>query len=154
MGQALVIQFSKLTHTVRSGETLSAIASQYGISSAVARNNPVVGGGSIIYPGQTLVIAFQGEKLGSLTVNGYAYPFIGRRELQALLPYLTYLTPFTYGITAQGGLISPDDSILTAMAHQSGTAPCSISLPSQRTAASPTGWPAWYSIIWMCSARS
>ena len=124
VGQALVIQFSKLTHTVRSGETLSAIASQYGISlRQLLRNNPVVGGGSIIYPGQTLVIAFQGEKLGSLTVNGYAYPFIGRRELQALLPYLTYLTPFTYGITAQGGLISPDDSILTAMAHQSGTAP-------------------------------
>lgn len=123
-GQALVVQFPSLTHTVRPGETLSAIALRYGLSlRQLLRNNPVVGGGSLIYPGQTLVISFQGEKLGALTVNGYAYPFIEQGELQALLPYLTYLTPFTYGITPQGGLISPDDSPLTIMAHQGGTAP-------------------------------
>ena len=124
VGQALVVQFPRLTHTVRPGETLFSIAAQYGISlRQLLRNNPVLGGGSLIYPGQTLVIAFQGEKLGALTVNGYAYPFIGQSELQALLPYLTYLTPFTYGITPQGELIPPDDSQLISMALQSGTAP-------------------------------
>ena len=80
VGQALVVQFPRLAHTVRPGETTSAIAAQYGISlRQLLRNNPVLGGGSLIYPGQTLVIAFQGEKLGALTVNGYAYPFIGQR---------------------------------------------------------------------------
>ena len=124
VGQALVVQFPRLAHTVRPGETTSAIAAQYGISlRQLLRNNPVLGGGSLIYPGQTLVIAFQGEKLGALTVNGYAYPFIGQREIQALLPYLTYLTPFTYGITSQGKLIPPDDSTLISTALQSGTAP-------------------------------
>ena len=124
VGQALVVQFPRLTHPVRPGETLSAIADRYGISlRQLLRNNPVVGGGSLIYPGQTLVIAFQGEKLGALTVNGYAYPFIGQSELQSLLTYLTYLTPFTYGITPQGGLIPPDDSQLTAAALQGGAAP-------------------------------
>ena len=49
--------------------------------------------------------------------------FIGQREIQALLPYLTYLTPFTYGITSQGKLIPPDDSTLISTALQSGTAP-------------------------------
>lgn len=124
VGQALVVQFPRLTHTVRPGETLFAIADRYGISlRQLLRNNPVVGGGSLIYPGQTLVIAFQGEKLGALTVNGYAYPFIVQDDLQSLLPYLTYLTPFTYGITPQGELIPPDDSVLTATALQRGTAP-------------------------------
>ena len=124
VGQALVVQFPRLAHTVRPGEPTSAIAAQYGISlRQLLRNNPVLGGGSLIYPGQTLVIAFQGEKLGALTVNGYAYPFIGQREIQALLPYLTYLTPFTYGITSQGKLIPPDDSTLISTALQSGTAP-------------------------------
>ena len=124
VGQALVVQFPRLAHTVRPGETTSAIAAQYGISlRQLLRNNPVLGGNTLIYPGQTLVIAFQGEKLGALTVNGYAYPFIGQREIQALLPYLTYLTPFTYGITSQGELIPPDDSTLISTALQSGTAP-------------------------------
>ena len=124
VGQALVVQFPRLAHTVRPGETTSAIAAQYGISlRQLLRNNPVLGGGSLIYPGQTLVIAFQGEKLGALTVNGYAYPFIGQREIQALLPYLTYLTPFTYGITSQGKLIPPDDSTLVSTALQSGIPP-------------------------------
>ena len=124
VGQALVVQFPRLAHTVRPGETTSAIAAQYGISlRQLLRNNPVLGGNTLIYPGQTLVIAFQGEKLGALTVNGYAYPFIGQREIQALLPYLTYLTPFTYGITSQGKLIPPDDSTLISTALQSGTAP-------------------------------
>ena len=124
VGQALVVQFPRLAHTVRPGETTSAIAAQYGISlRQLLRNNPVLDGNTLIYPGQTLVIAFQGEKLGALTVNGYAYPFIGQREIQALLPYLTYLTPFTYGITSQGKLIPPDDSTLISTALQSGTAP-------------------------------
>ena len=124
VGQALVVQFPRLAHTVRPGETTSAIAAQYGISlRQLLRNNPVLGGNTLIYPGQTLVIAFQGEKLGALTVNGYAYPYIGQREIQALLPYLTYLTPFTYCITSQGKLIPPDDSTLISTALQSGTAP-------------------------------
>ena len=94
VGQALVVQFPRLAHTVRPGETTSAIAAQYGISlRQLLRNNPVLGG------------------------------FIGQREIQALLPYLTYLTPFTYGITSQGKLIPPDDSTLISTALQSGTAP-------------------------------
>ena len=32
VGQALVVQFPSLTHTVRPGETLSAIALRYGLS--------------------------------------------------------------------------------------------------------------------------
>ena len=58
VGQALVVQFPRLAHTVRPGETTSAIAAQYGISlRQLLRNNPVLGGGSLIYPCQTLVIA-------------------------------------------------------------------------------------------------
>lgn len=37
--------------------------------------------------------------LGTLGVNAYAYPYIGGELLDSVLPYLTYLTPFTYGIT-------------------------------------------------------
>ena len=40
--------------------------------------------------------------LGTLGVNAYAYPYIGGELLDSVLPYLTYLTPFTYGITPAG----------------------------------------------------
>ena len=57
VGQALVVQFPRLAHTVRPGETTSAIAAQYGISlRQLLRNNPVLGGNTLIYPGQTLII--------------------------------------------------------------------------------------------------
>ena len=42
--------------------------------------------------------------LGTLGVNAYAYPYIGGELLDSVLPYLTYLTPFTYGITPAGAL--------------------------------------------------
>ena len=87
------------------------------------RNNPVLGGGEAVYPGQTLVISYRQEKEGTLSVNGYAYPFIDKALLRATLPYLTYMTPFTYGITEDGGLVDLDDAELIAMAQEGGVAP-------------------------------
>ncbi len=124
VGQALVVQFPRITHTVRAGETLSGIARQHGLTlRQLYRNNPILGGSSVLYPGQTLVIAYEGEKEGALSVNGYAYPYIGRALLQATVPYLTYLTPFTYGIKPSGALVELDDAALIAAAQAGGAAP-------------------------------
>ncbi len=56
--------------------------------------------------------------LGTLGVNAYAYPYIGGELLDSVLPYLTYLTPFTYGITPAGVLAPLDDArLLERAAH-------------------------------------
>lgn len=124
VGQALVIQYPDLVHTVQDGDTLTGLARRYGISvRQLYRNNPILGGEPILYPGQTIVISFQGEKEGVLSVNGYAYPYIDKDLLRSTVPYLTYLTPFTYGITPQGGLVDLDDRVLIAMAQDGGAAP-------------------------------
>ena len=124
VGQTLVVRFPRQTHTVRSGETLGQIARQYGISvRQLQRNNPVLEGGMLIYPGQTLVIRYQDTPQDTIRVNGYAYPFIDRPLLRSTLPYLTYLTPFTYGITPQGGLLDLDDQWLISAAGRGGAAP-------------------------------
>ncbi len=124
VGQALVIQFPTQTHTVEPGDTVTGIARRYGLSTRqLYRNNPILGGESLLYPGQTLVIAYEGEKQGVLSVNGYAYPFIDKDLLRSTVPYLTYLTPFTYGITPTGGLVDLDDQVLIAMALDGGAAP-------------------------------
>ena len=124
VGQALVVQFPQQVHTVQPGESLSSIARQYGMSlRQLYRNNPILGGGPVLYPGQTLVISYEGVTEGVLSVNGYAYPFIDKDLLQSTVPYLTFLTPFTYGFTPDGTLVDLDDGVLIAMAKAGGAAP-------------------------------
>lgn len=124
VGQTIVVRFPQQIHTVREGQTLSGIAAQYGLTVRQLRqNNPILSDGDRIYPGQTLVIAYRQKKAGTLSVNGYAYPFIDRALLRAALPSLTDLTPFTYGITEEGGLVEPDDAELIAAALENGVSP-------------------------------
>lgn len=124
VGQTLVIRIPEQVHTVQQGQTLSAIARRYGLSTRqLQQNNPVLGGRSTVYPGQTLVISYRDPPENTISVNGYAYPFIDKSLLLATLPYLTYLTPFTYGITEEGNLVDLDDTELIFMANSAGTAP-------------------------------
>ena len=124
VGQTLVIQYPEQTYTVRPGDTVSSIAAAGGISvRQLYRNNPILHGTDRIVPGQTLVLRYRQEREGTLTVNGYAYPFIDPALLQSAVPYLTYLTPFTYGFTPDGTLVELDDEALLAAARQGGAAP-------------------------------
>ena len=124
VGQTLVVQTVSTFHTVQPGETLSGVARRYGLPlRALYRNNPWLQGSPAVRAGQTLVIEYAGEKLGSTYTNGYAYPFIQRQLLSATLPYMSYLTPFTYGINADGGLLPLADEALLGEARRLGTAP-------------------------------
>ena len=105
VGQTLVVRFPRQVHAVRPGETLTSIAASYGTTV------------------RALVISYFDEKLGAAAFNGYAYPFIEPGLLAQQLPYLTYLTPFTYGITASGDLLPLEDDALLAAARQRGTRP-------------------------------
>ena len=87
VGQTLVIQSIRTFHIVQPGQTLSAVAAQYGVPlRALYRNNIWLGGSPAVQPGQMLVIAYEGSKLGSIFTNGYAYPFIQQQLLSATLP--------------------------------------------------------------------
>lgn len=124
VGQTIVVRYPSAVYTVQPGDTLDAVARETGIPVRVLlQNNPNLRGESVIYPGQTLVLRYRGEKQGTLSVNGYAYPFIDKGLLQRTLPYLTNLTPFTYGITPAGGLVDLDDQGLIAAAKSQGVAP-------------------------------
>lgn len=124
VGQTLVIRFPRQVHAVQPGETLTSIAANYGTTvRTLWRNNWALGGQSNLAVGQTLVISYFDEKLGSAASNGYAYPFIGAALLDEQLPYLTYLTPFTYGITASGDLLPLEDDTLLSAARAHGSRP-------------------------------
>ena len=124
VGQTLVVRFPRQIHAVRPGETLSSIAAAYGVTvRQLWRNNWSLGGMERLVPGQTLVISYFEEKLGAASFNGYAYPYIDDALLASQLPYLTYMAPFTYGITASGGLLPLEDDALLASARRRGTRP-------------------------------
>lgn len=125
VGQTLVIQYPQQTHAVQPGESIFSIATRYGQTvRQVKRNNPALHGSNAVFPGQTLIITYRLDApKTAASSNGYAYTFINRALLQSTLPYLTNLTPFTYGITRTGGLLELDDRELIAMAKTGGTAP-------------------------------
>lgn len=123
VGQTLVVRHPRELHTVASGESVYSIALRYGLSvRTLYQNNPALGGRSALYPGQTLVIAYDDTPTRTLAVNAYSYPFIRGGLLDAALPYLTYLTPFTYGINADGTLLPLADEWLLTAAGQYRTA--------------------------------
>ena len=124
VGQTLVIRHVDTFHTVQPGQTLAGIAGLYGVPlRQLYRNNFDLGGQPAIQPGQRLGIAYRDPPGQSIHTNGYAYPFVSRELLSAQLPYMSFLTPFTYGIDASGGLLPLDDGPLLEEARRLGTAP-------------------------------
>ena len=123
-GQTLVILFPETVHTVNPGDTIAGISELYGVSeNQIYRNNINLGGRDALYIGQSVVISYTDAPQDIMSVNGYAYPFIDIDLLRQTLPYNTYLTPFTYGITADGELMMLDDERLLRTAGEYQTAP-------------------------------
>lgn len=121
-GQALVVRFPESTYIVRQGDSLLSVSEQTGLSlRQLYRNNPALDGRPNIYPGQTLVLKYRGTPGPPLTVNAYAYPFINRDLLQRTLPFLTYLSPFTYGFNKDGSLVEPEDGWMLTAAGSTAT---------------------------------
>lgn len=124
VGQTLVVRFPREVHAVRAGETLSSIAAFYGTDTRTLwQNNWNLGGQDTLAEGQLLAVSYFDEKIGAAAFNGYAYPFINQQLLAAQLPYLTYMAPFTYGISADGGLLPLDDEAMLTAARERGTRP-------------------------------
>lgn len=123
VGQTIVVQYPELTHTVRAGDSLYSIAQMHNTTVAqLLRNNPGLQGRDLVYPGQHIVVKYSSRPRGPLTVNAYAYPYIGRGLLRATLPYLSQLTPFTYRFDGDD-LIPLQDEALASAALQSRVAP-------------------------------
>jgi len=108
-GQNLLILYPTQVYTVKEGDTVSSVAEAFNTSKiAIWQNNPSLKGSGIIYPGQTIVIKRQPPEGGEISVSGYAYTYIDDSQLRSVLPYLTYISVFPFGITEQGSIISPE----------------------------------------------
>ena len=125
VGQTLVIYEPERVHVVQPGETLEGIARQEGVTVlSLYQNNYFLGGQPNILPDEELIVALKGEKQGTLGVNGYAYTFIRQEQLRTVLPYMTYLTPFTYGITAVRSIPKSTRGTSCSLLRQNATFRC------------------------------
>lgn len=125
VGETLVIRQPQSVYRTVAGDNLYSVAQQFRVTiNQLWRNNPQLGGGVELTPGQTLVIQGETPKYNrDVSVNAYVYPSVNREVLKKTLPYLTYLTIFTYGIDDDGNLIEPDDEEIIELARQYGTVP-------------------------------
>lgn len=131
IGQSIGIRIPDITYTVAAGDTLTGIANRFGTTpNRLLMHNPQVAVRDILTPGTTLVITYQNETvIDTIALNGYAYTFINREVLRKTLPFLTFLSIFTYGFTPEGELIPADDEELLALAKQFGVAPIMVLAP-------------------------
>lgn len=124
VGETLVILYPEVIYVVVEGDTLESIAAAHGISlMELLRNNIYLSDREYLCPGEVLVIRYSDHKIRSISVNGYAYPFIDKCTLRKTLPFLTYLTIFSYKFTAEGNLIDIKDEEVVQMARDYGVAP-------------------------------
>ena len=122
VGQALVIQIPEEVYTVQRGDTLTSVARRYNTTAIqLLRNNFKLGGMPRLINGDRINIRYQGEQRDkSFAVNSYAYPYISSALLRSQMPYLSYFTPFTYGVSATGGMIYPNDEEMRQIADEYG----------------------------------
>ena len=121
VGQALVIPSRETRRTVSRGDTLYSIARRYGVSlPRLIAANPQIADPNRIYPGQTVVIPIGNREMREIVVNGYVTD-AADGTLNATLPYLTFLSPFSYCSDASGNL-TPTFHLNTALSGGHRTA--------------------------------
>ncbi|MCM1056170.1 MAG: glycosyl hydrolase family 18 protein [Firmicutes bacterium] len=115
-------------YVVKSGDTIDSIALKLG-----AEVEQLIYDNQLIYPyelavGQALFVAGERQDVSqdarrnadrSISVSGYAYPFISPWVLEQTLPFLSELPVFSYGFTAEGEMLPPaygEDSWMIAEA--------------------------------------
>lgn len=124
VGQTLVILHPKETYTIKQGDTLEAIAEQNGITlMQLLRNNPFLHDREFIYEDETLVISF--NTIRDISTNGFTDASLSVATLSRALPYLTYISIYSYRIADDNSRIISyyDDATIIKMAKQYNTIP-------------------------------
>ncbi|MBQ7288879.1 MAG: LysM peptidoglycan-binding domain-containing protein [Clostridia bacterium] len=124
VGQELVIPLAN-AYEVQSGDSLYSIALDAGVSlDALKAANPQIASPYTIYAGE--VIFLPERPRPSIRVNGYVYPSVNTGVLERTLPYLTFLSIFSYRTDAGGNLNTIEDEPLIQTARAAGVAPVMV----------------------------
>lgn len=124
VGETLVILYPEIEYSIQEGDTLEGIARSYNTSiMEILRNNPYLSDQQYIYPGESIVIKYRGKRDRRISTNGYIYPFVNLDIFKKTLPFLTYLTVYSYFYTNKGEIFDIDDTDIIQIARSYGVAP-------------------------------
>ncbi|MBD2872708.1 LysM peptidoglycan-binding domain-containing protein [Paenibacillus arenilitoris] len=126
VGQSVIIPTEAASHTVLSGETLWLIAQRYGVTiQELAAANRITNP-ALINTGQTLVIPQAAKPV--IEVNAYTEKFgpPGVAIVEEIGEYLTYLSPFSHRVRADGTFSGLDDAAVINAAYANRVAPMMV----------------------------
>ncbi len=126
-GQNLLINTNSVRYILPEGQTLFSVSQEYGVPlESLIEANPELNPLNL-RAGDTVIIPLtQPEERRQILVNGYAYPSINTNSLNCVLPFLTFISPFSYSLTPQADLVPPDDSDLIFRAQRSAVMPIMV----------------------------
>ncbi len=126
IGQSLVIFPNDIIHVVKKGDSLYKIAKLYDTSiSNILANNPTISNPDIIYVNQKITIP-SSFKLRTIDVNGFAFEGTKAEILSNILPYMTYVSIFSYQVTPDGSLDEIYDNKVINSALSDGVQPIMV----------------------------
>ncbi len=127
VGQTIVILTESFPYQVTAGESLFSIARKFNLTlEDLITANPDITNPSQLFVGQTIVIPAPPELLSNMEVNGYAFPNIRPEVLSETLPYLTYLSLFSYQANPDGTLTLLNDTTQITEARENNVAPVMV----------------------------
>ncbi|MDD2377713.1 MAG: glycosyl hydrolase family 18 protein [Bacilli bacterium] len=117
-----------IIHVVKENETITSIAENYKVDYRKIANDNEISVDENLVIGQTLVIITENDiqKDREIVVNGYSFPNINKDILFKALPYLTYLSIFSYQVDASGNLIPINDDELIEISKNYQTEPIMV----------------------------
>ncbi len=104
-------------HVVKQGETLWAISVKYGVPiQDIVRVNRITDP-SRIFPGQRLIIPEKAKPLKEVNAYITSFDHSGQQIVREIGQYLTYVTPFSYQVRADGTLRNINETELLNVAR-------------------------------------
>lgn len=127
VGQSLIVLPEDFTYEVEPGETLYSISEKINVPlETLIAFNPEITNPDIIYPGQKINVVFDNINKVPMEINGYVYPNVDLNVLRKMLPWMTYVSIFSYQVKEDGTLSMIQDEEIIRTAYQYKVAPLMV----------------------------
>jgi len=129
IGQALVVPTTEMAYRVQPGDSVYSISRKFGVSTGAIISLNKLAPPYMIMPGMVLRIPQKSKNYGYIETNAYiepSTPEIETRQVNSVGEYLTFISPFTYKVKADGSLVPIKDETIIKESGKFNTAPLMV----------------------------